>query len=190
MNHAKNQILESIRDLLAQKPRVTVAIDGRCASGKTTLAQALSETLSCPVIHMDDFFLPPHMRTPERLAEPGGNVDRERFYAEVLTPLMAGSTFSYRPFDCSTQTLTAPLSIPPSAVTLVEGSYSCHPSLWNAYDLHVFLTVSPETQADRILCRNGKTAAEVFRSRWIPLEEAYFQAFDIQAKCDLSFDLS
>ena len=33
---------------------------------------------------MDDFFLRPEQRRPERFAEPGGNVDRERFAAEVL----------------------------------------------------------------------------------------------------------
>ena len=41
------------------KPRILVAIDGRCGSGKTTLAAALQEMLQCPVVHMDDFFLRP-----------------------------------------------------------------------------------------------------------------------------------
>ena len=41
------------------KPRI-IAIDGRCASGKTTLAEALGRHYHCNVIHMDHFFL----RTP------------------------------------------------------------------------------------------------------------------------------
>ena len=64
---------------LRQKPFL-IGIDGRCASGKSTLAEILSHRLSCPVIHMDHFFLPHAMKTPERLAKPGGNADRERFY--------------------------------------------------------------------------------------------------------------
>ncbi|MBS7324987.1 MAG: (d)CMP kinase, partial [Angelakisella sp.] len=36
-----------------------IALDGRAAAGKSTLAAALAETLQAAVIHMDDFFLPP-----------------------------------------------------------------------------------------------------------------------------------
>ena len=78
------------------------ALDGRCASGKTTLASALREAVGCGVIHMDDFFLRPEQRTEERLSQPGGNVDRERFLQEVLLPLKRGESFSYRPYDCRT----------------------------------------------------------------------------------------
>jgi adenylylsulfate kinase-like enzyme len=50
-------LTERIELLLKEKQYVLVAIDGRCASGKTTLAAALKEKLSCEIIHMDDFFL-------------------------------------------------------------------------------------------------------------------------------------
>ena len=36
-----------------------------------------------------------------------------------------------------------------------------------------------------ILTRNGAEMAEVFRSKWIPLEEAYFQHDAIPEKADL-----
>ena len=49
---------------------------------------------------MDDFFLRPEQRTAQRLAQSGGNVDWERFQAEVLIPLRQGISFSYRPYDC------------------------------------------------------------------------------------------
>ena len=63
----------------ARQGRVLLAIEGGSASGKTTLSQLLSRIYGCTVFHMDEFFLRPEQRTPERLAEPGGNVDRERF---------------------------------------------------------------------------------------------------------------
>ena len=47
---------------------VLVAIEGRCASGKSTLAAQLSEHYNCPLIHMDEFFLRPEQRTPSRYA--------------------------------------------------------------------------------------------------------------------------
>ena len=73
---AKHQI----NMLLEEKNFVIVAIDGKCTSGKTTLASQLAEIYDCNVFHMDDFFLRPEQRTPERFAEVGGNVDYERFH--------------------------------------------------------------------------------------------------------------
>lgn len=32
-----------------------IAIDGRCAAGKTTFAEKLSSIMECSVIHMDHF---------------------------------------------------------------------------------------------------------------------------------------
>ncbi len=184
MTAALDRALALIRSAVkAPGGRLLVAVDGRCASGKTTLAAALSAELGCTVLHMDDFFLPPALRTPERLAAPGGNVDYERFAREVLAPLTEGRPFSYRRFDCKTQALCLPVSVTPSPVTVVEGSYACHPALRDAYGLRLFLTVDPITQLDRIRARNGEAAATVFRDRWIPLEEAYFAACGVENIC-------
>ena len=116
----------------------------------------------------------------------GGNVDRERFLADVLRPLRAGEPFSYRPFDCHPLSLAAPVPVAPAKLCVVEGSYSCHPALWAHYDLRVFLTVAPEEQMRRIEKRNGPEKAVMFAQRWIPFEEQYFKAFDLQARCDIA----
>ena len=162
------------------KKRLLVAIDGRCAAGKTTLCAALEENLSdvgVTVLHMDDFFLQPDRRTPERLATPGGNVDHERFLADVLLPLSRGEDFTYQPFSCKTQSLCEAVRIHPASIVLIEGAYASHPDLRRLYDLRFFLTVDPALQMSRIMARNGEDAAETFRTRWIPLEEAYISAF-------------
>ncbi len=166
-----------------ERDRTLVALDGRCASGKTTLAAALENALGCTVLHMDDFFLRPEQRTSERLAVPGENIDHERFLAEILLPLRKGRTIAYRRFDCRTQTILPPLEIHPSPVILVEGSYACHPALRMYYDLRLFLTVDPAEQMARILARNGEASAAVFRDRWIPLEEAYFAGCAVETCC-------
>ena len=72
-----------------------IAIDGRCAAGKTTLAARLAKELGGDVIHMDDFFLPPALRTQERRSEPGGNVHYERFLTEVIPKLASGQASCY-----------------------------------------------------------------------------------------------
>ncbi|MBR2727830.1 MAG: hypothetical protein IKD71_08060, partial [Solobacterium sp.] len=84
---------------LDRMPSFIIALDGRCASGKTTLAARLSAQLDAQVLHMDDFFLRPEQRTPERYAEPGGNVDRERVY-DVLKQVKSGDAGAFRRFDC------------------------------------------------------------------------------------------
>jgi thymidylate kinase len=93
---------------LERHDRLTVAIEGSCTAGKTTLAGALAEVFDCNVFHMDDFFLRPEPRTAERFAQPGGNVDRERFLEEVLLPQRQGKQVVYRPFDCGSQQLGEP----------------------------------------------------------------------------------
>ena len=102
-----------------QKPFLA-AIDGRCAAGKTTLAEWLQKETGCPVIHMDHFFLRREQRSRQRLLEPGGNVDYERFLSEVMIPLSRGQEFSYRPFDCKTMELSAPVAIKPSGLSVIR----------------------------------------------------------------------
>lgn len=182
-------IAEQIGLLLKEKQYVLVAIDGRCASGKTTLSAALRERLSCEIIHMDDFFLPPEKRTEERLRTPGGNVDYERFLEEVMLPLTSHENFSYRPYDCHFQSMKEPVSVHCNRITVIEGTYSCHPALWDYYDLHIFLDIDKNKQMERILRRNGSMEAARFEEKWIPLEEAYFKAFQIKDRCELCLDM-
>lgn len=178
-------ILKKTDSLLKSKERVLIAIDGRCAAGKTTLAEHIKEEAGCCVIHIDDFFLRPEQRTEERYKEPGGNVDHERFSEEVIKPLTENRPFSFKPYDCKTGSFSKPVYVTPNKLTVIEGSYSCHPALWDNYDLRIFLTVEKREQLRRIERRNGKEAAVVFQEKWIPFEERYFKAFDIEKRCDL-----
>lgn len=182
-------IMEATSRLLKEKACVYIAIDGRCAAGKSTLAEALQQELGCEVAHMDDFFLRPKQRTAERLSKPGENVEHERFLVEVLLPYRSGVEFTYRPYDCHTQALKESVRVVPGQVFVVEGAYSCHNLLRDFYDLHIFLDVEPEVQMERITARNGAEAARRFKEMWIPLEEAYFAAYDTKERCELQFKL-
>ncbi len=179
------RIIERINGILEAKERAVVAIDGRCASGKTTLSRELAKRLDCNVLHMDDFFLTPLQRTPERLAEAGENVDHERFLSEVLENVIMGKEFSYRPFNCRKGCFDEPIFVPKKPIYIVEGAYCCNKALWEHYDLRVFMTVLPDEQMRRIVKRDGKEYSKVFEAKWIPLEEKYFKEYDIENRCDL-----
>ena len=95
----KDEAIALIEARLQKQERVIVALDGMSCSGKSTFAAALAERFSGSVVHMDDFFLPRDQFTEEMQALPGGNMDRDRFRAEVLLPLAAGEDFAYRAFS-------------------------------------------------------------------------------------------
>lgn len=183
------ELLQAIDERLPRQERLLLAIDGGSASGKTTLAALLAQRYGCPVFHMDDFFLRPEQRTPQRLAEPGGNVDRERFFSEVLQPLRQGRPLTYRRYDCQTGQLLPPVLRQAGQLNVIEGAYSMHPELSALYDLSVFLAVSPETQRRRILQREPAFKQQLFFQKWIPMENRYFQAFSIPERCDLRIEI-
>ena len=80
---------------IKQRSTLVLAIDGRCAAGKTTLAARLAELCDCNVIHMDHFFLPWKQNTMEHSQQAGENMDYVRFCEEILIPLHEGRKFSY-----------------------------------------------------------------------------------------------
>lgn len=180
-----NDLKNIIKSLLSSKSNAIVAIDGMCASGKTTLANTLAEEFGMQVIHMDDFFLPVEMRTAERLSQAGGNVHYERFIDEVIIPLQNHSDFEYRIFSCSEGNYSGKKSICASMPIITEGAYSMHPETPDIYDLKIFLKINPETQLQRIEKRNGTDALKTFREKWIPFENRYFETFSIENKCDI-----
>lgn len=183
-------VVEAIRKLSEEKTKdpIIIAIDGKCASGKTTLGYYLKKEFDANLFHMDDFFLQAHQRTAERLAEVGGNVDYERFKEEVLEPVKKGQTVFYQRFDCSTMKLGETETISPKHINIIEGSYSEHPSFGDCYDLKVFMEISQENQIENIRKRNGEEKRKVFMERWIPMEEIYFHTFGIKDKSDLVID--
>ena len=51
--------------------------------------------------------------------------------------------------------------------------------------LRVFSDITSDEQQRRIISRDGINAWEQFRTRWIPMEERYLDAFSIREKADI-----
>lgn len=176
-------------DKRLKKGSLFLAIEGGSASGKSTLGKMLTEIYDCTLFRMDDYFLRPEQRTAERLNEPGGNVDRERFLEEILIPASKGERVKYRPYNCTKRMLDDEITADITPLTVTEGAYSTHPELRGYYDMTVFLDISAEKQRERVIKRDP-FMAERFFNEWIPLEQKYFDAFDVKARCDLCIEIN
>ena len=165
------------------EPKI-IAIEGRAASGKSTLAENLSVVLAADIIHMDDFFLPPSLRTEDRLTEAGGNIHYERFVEQVLPHIKDNGAFHYDVFDCQIMKSERKQAIRSTEWRIVEGVYSHHPRFADYMDLRIFCDITPQEQMRRIRLRNGEALAQRFETAWIPMEERYFSAFPIEALAD------
>ncbi len=185
---SKEDAVALIEGGLKKKERLVVALDGMSCSGKTTWAAELAQRFSGSVVHMDDFFLPRDRFTEEKQALPGGNMDRDRFRQEVLSPLAAGLDFAYAPFSCQEQALLPDLVPVSGRLVVVEGAYALLPDWGKYFDLALFLQVSMEEQQGRLLLRNGAKGMVPFLTRWIPREESYFAACNVKNRCDALID--
>lgn len=179
------KIFIAIDKLLQKKCAPIIGIDGNAAAGKTTLAQLLSNIYPCSVIHADSFFLPQEKRTVSRLSEIGGNIDYERLKSEVLDNLPTQKDFTYNIFDCSVMKINKTATVCAFLPVIIEGSYSLHPYFKNIYDLRVFLHIDANAQSERIMVRNGSQMHERFINTWIPMEQRYFDEYNIEKSCEI-----
>ena len=173
-------IINKINQLLITNKPLTIAIYCKCGSFKSFLSNLLCEIYDANLFKMDDFFLRPFQRTEERLSMPGGNVDYERFKETVIDPLLKKKSIKYQRFNCSKMALDDDIQvIPYHNLNIIEGTYSLHPYFGKYYDYAIGLDISDKLQEKRILDRNGAMMLEKFKNIWIPLENKYFEAYQI-----------
>ena len=180
-------VFREVMDCLKQKTPAILAIDGRCGSGKSSLGRMLEEVFSCALVHMDDYYMPFEKRSQNWMEIPGGNMDLERFRAEVLEPARRGKDIRYRPYSCQKGRIGEERRLPKTSLLIVEGSYSHHPMLREYYDRTIFLTCEKEEQVRRLQQREGDYFPR-FQQIWMPLEERYFRTFEIEAHADRILD--
>ena len=171
---------------LAQQPTqpFVLALDGRCGSGKTTLAAALAQQFPASItLHTDDFYLPPAQRVRGWEQIPCANMDLARLRAEALAPAYAGQVVPCRAYSCREGIYLPVRQLTAQPLVILEGSYSHHPQLADFETLRVFLTCSKAEQEHRLRAREGDRYTN-FAARWIPLEEAYFAKYRIEENAD------
>ena len=187
------EILKQKIELLIKENKkdiIIVAIDGMTGSGKSTLAKELAEIYNSPIFQADDYFLPPELRTEERLNEPGGNIHYEKMKKEIIDILVKakiGDIIKYEPFVCKTQKYGDEKSLTVNKVNIVEGSYCLNPYFGKYYDFCVFLKINDKEQIERLTKRCPQMINN-FINKWIPLEKKYHDAYKLYENCDIKFD--
>lgn len=187
MNNVLDNILGRMEEAQKNNRRLLLVIDGKCGSGKTTLSERLGERYGCNVFHIDDFYLPIVMQTPEIMKEPGGNINYDRFIAEIMAPLTADNAVVYRPFLCMEQEYDSVVSLKKTGVNVIEGTYACHPVLREIYAkltdwevITLFMDIDDRNQRDRVRGRVGELRFKLFEDKWIPRERDYFSAYSVR----------
>ncbi|MCQ2547432.1 MAG: hypothetical protein MJ145_00300 [Clostridia bacterium] len=187
-------LINELKDRALIDKNFILAIDGKSASGKTSVAFQIAEQLSregikVNLIHMDDFFLPMELRTAERYEEAGGNVHYERFIEQIAVRLEGDETFEYDRFNCRIMDYDGKGIVNPKYPSIIEGAYALHPNIVKAlkrdYDLKVFFDIKENEQLKRIEKRGGRECLKYFVNKWIPLENKYIEAFNIAKECEL-----
>lgn len=174
-----NQVIELIRRKMTAGRCLLVTIDGPCASGKTTLAERLAGAFGAPVVHTDDYVIPHAQKTKERLAVPGGNCDVLRLVREVIAPWKRGEAVCVRRYDCMNDCILPGEPLPSASLLILEGSYCNLPEIRQYADLCLFLNTPWAVRDRRLRERESAESLKCFYERWIPLEDAYFEAYHL-----------
>ena len=179
MDGIRRQAAGFIEQKLSGSSRVLVTIDGPCASGKTTLAAALAEALHADVLHTDDFVIPHSRKTAEHLAVPGGNCDADRLVSEAIRPWKEHQPVRFRRYDCIHDCLLPEETLPETGLLILEGAYCNLPQIRRYADLCFFVNTSLKIREERLQKRESPRSLERYYSLWIPLENAYFRAYNL-----------
>ena len=155
-----------------------VGIDGLGGSGKSTAARNIKDNVpETTTIVMDDFYVPELARA-----------DWDRVYEQVVEPLSKGRQASYQRFDWGTGKLAEWHDVEPKGVIVVEGVYSVHRRLRDAYDYKIWVEAPHELRLERGIERDGESSRRQWVKEWMPREEEYKESQSPQEIADLIID--
>ena len=154
-----------------------VGVDGKGATGKTTLAAQIAAALAGSVtVHIDDFARP-DVRGWER----------DRFLRQVLRPLLAGRPGRYQRWDFDRNVGAEWHTVPVGVPVIVEGVSATDERLGVPWDFTIWVEVPYEVRLARALERDGPERMDRWLTDWMPSEDAYEEAQRPQERVDLVY---
>jgi uridine kinase len=154
-----------------------IGVDGKGATGKTTLAAQIAAALPGSVVVHNDDFARPDVR--------GWELDR--FVRQVLQPLLAGRPGRYQRWDFDRNVGAEWTTVPVGVPVIVEGVSATDERLGVPWDFTIWVEVPYELRLARALERDGPEMMERWLTDWMPSEDAYEQAQRPQERVDLVY---
>lgn len=186
-----NDLAEQITDLPSARP-IRIAIDGRTASGKTTLGDELAELIQRrdrQVIRtsIDGFHRPKAVRYARGRHSAEGYYYDARDLAAIMTllldPLGPGGDLRYRTasFDLEQDRplAQAPQLAAADAILIVDGTFLQRPELRRGWDLTIFVETSELLSEQRGLSRDvgrlgsAEATQKLYADRYRPAFDLY-----------------
>ena len=208
MNEAQQYTLEfltsNILSLQTSTP-LLIGIDGKDASGKTTVANNLSAALHNQTereiirVSLDDFFQPRAIRTRQENQARGcyeDTFDIQGIVNRLLAPVKTKGTYITKIFDYKTDT---PINFSTkhadsNAIFVVDGVFIQRPEFREYWDYVVLLDVSDEIAIERGSIRdtnrigNIEAARSKYINRYIASQKIYYDECKPQKQADIIID--
>jgi uridine kinase len=154
-----------------------VGVDGKGATGKTTLAAQIAAALpGSVVVHIDDFARPDVK-----------GWERDRFVVQVLRPLLAGRPGRYQRWDFDRNVGAEWHTVPVGVPVIVEGVSATDERLGVPWDFTIWVEVPYEVRLARAMERDGPERMDRWLTDWMPSEDAYQTAQRPQDRVDLVY---
>lgn len=142
---------------------VIVGIGGHGASGKTTLARAIAESVAgTQVVATDQFFN-------------GTTFELDRLRTDVVDAVLAGREASYREWDWAAGTIGQRCTVVPRGVLILEGVCALHEMFRQDLALRLWVETPADVRLARGVARDGEAARERWVNVWMPNELAYIE---------------
>jgi uridine kinase len=209
-NGTREELLDRVAETIGSVPTthpLRVAIDGRPAAGKTTLADELAVVLRArgrEVIRatIEGFLLPRSQRYRRGIDSAEGcyhdSFDFAALHRVLLDPLGPGGDRRYQRAVYDRETDVA-VSMPattaaPDAVLLFDGVFLLRPELIDRWDIRIFVSSSFDKTLERALVRDHAalgSAARVeqrFRNRYLPSQQHYFDTIHPAVRAHITID--
>jgi uridine kinase len=154
-----------------------IGVDGKGATGKTTLAERIAAALpGSVVVHIDDFARPDVQ-----------GWERDRFVQQVLQPLLAGRPGRYQRWDFDRNVGAEWHAVPVAVPVVVEGVSATDERLGVPWDFTIWVEVPYQVRLARALERDGPERMNRWLNDWMPSEDAYEKAQRPQDRVDLVY---
>jgi len=206
----RTELLVFLADEIAKRKvnvrPLKVAIDGRCAAGKTTLADELGSTLSVRGFDVlrpsvDGFHHPRERRYQQGEYSARGYYEDAFDYEAVRRSLLEPLSGHVFPVACRDVTFdyrvdllvnAPPVSVGAKCILLFEGLFLFRREINTYWDYRILLDIDPATALARALVRDPGESSDVIRrkygERYEPAWQMYAERENPEAKADLVID--